>query len=152
MKLPDYFYSKAVGKKISTSCVSFLTRELKADVTRDDSQRRFLAQHSVATLLPHGFEWLQHCSNIAMLCCAKNRRCQSSCVTTMTATATKMAKKQQICTSLHEYNAKMPNFTFCRRREDKTTIFLSLFLNFDTILKNSTPKKFAIRELKQRRF
>ena len=56
MKLPDYFYSKAVGKKMSTSCVSFLTRELKADVTRDDSQRRFLAQHSVATLLPHGFE------------------------------------------------------------------------------------------------
>jgi len=94
---------------MSTSRVSFLTRELKADVTRDDSQRRFLAQHSVATLLPHGFEWLQHCSNIAMLCCAKNRRCQSSCVTspeaTTTATATKTAKKQQVqigkTTNLH---------------------------------------------------
>ena len=22
--------------------------------------------------------WLQHCSNIATLCCAKNRRCESS--------------------------------------------------------------------------
>ena len=46
----------------------------------DDSQRRLLAQHSVATLLRHCFEWLQHCSNIAALCCAKNRCCESSCV------------------------------------------------------------------------
>ena len=53
----------------------------KGDVTRDDSQLRFLAQHSVATLLRHCFEWLQHCSNIAALCGAKNRRCQSSSVT-----------------------------------------------------------------------
>ena len=37
----------------------------KGDVTRDDSQWQFLAQHSVATLLRHCFEWLQHCSNIA---------------------------------------------------------------------------------------
>ena len=40
------------------------------DVTRDDSQRRFLAQHSVATLLRHCFEWLHHCPNIEALCCA----------------------------------------------------------------------------------
>ena len=53
----------------------------KGDVTREDSQRRFLAQHSVATLLRHCFEWLQHCSNIGTLCCAINRRCQSYCVT-----------------------------------------------------------------------
>ena len=45
----------------------------KRDVARDDSQRRFLAQHSFATWL----EWLQHCSNIATLCCVKNRRCES---------------------------------------------------------------------------
>ena len=45
-------------------------------VKRDDSQ-----QHSVATLLRHCFEWLQHCSNIATLCCAKNRRCESFRVT-----------------------------------------------------------------------
>ena len=31
----------------------------------------FLAQHSVATLLRHCFEWLQHCFNIAALFCAK---------------------------------------------------------------------------------
>ena len=40
----------------------------KGDVTRDDSQRPLLAQHSVVTLLRHCFEWLQHCSNIATLC------------------------------------------------------------------------------------
>ena len=45
--------------------------------TRDDSQRRF----SIATLLRHCFEWFQHSSNIAVLCCAKNHRCESSRVT-----------------------------------------------------------------------
>ena len=52
---------------------------------RDDSQRRFLAQHSVATLLRRCFEWLQHqqvaiCS-IATLCSVKNSICESSRVT-----------------------------------------------------------------------
>ena len=41
----------------------------------------FLAQHSVATSLLHYFEWLQHCSNIATLCCSKNSRCESSRIT-----------------------------------------------------------------------
>ena len=50
----------------------------KGDVTLDDSQRRFSAQHSVATLLRHCFEWLQHCSSIATMSCAKNRCCKSS--------------------------------------------------------------------------
>ena len=50
----------------------------EGDVTRDDSQQRPLAQQSVATLSPHCFERLQHCSNIPALCCAKNRRCESS--------------------------------------------------------------------------
>ena len=34
--------------------------------------------------------------------------------------------------SLHDYNVKLPNFTFCRRREQKTITFF--FLNFDTVL------------------
>ena len=42
---------------------------------------RNLAQNSVVTLLRHCFDWLLHCSNIATLCCAKNRRCESSRVT-----------------------------------------------------------------------
>ena len=36
----------------------------KGDITRDDLQQRFLAQHSFATLLQHCFKWLQHCCNI----------------------------------------------------------------------------------------
>ena len=51
------------------------------EVTRDDLQRRLLAQYSVAILLRHCFEWLPHCSNIATLCCAKTRRGESSRVT-----------------------------------------------------------------------
>ena len=87
------------------------------DVTRDDSQRRFLAQHSVATLLRHCFEWLQHCSNIATLCCAKNRRCESSRVTSpiLSKTTTLHVHHAFLCISLlslHGYNVKTPNFTF----------------------------------------
>ena len=63
----------------------------KGDVTRDNSQRRFLAQDGVATsLLRHCFEWLQHCPSIATLCCAKNRRCESSRVTTPLHGATQL--------------------------------------------------------------
>ena len=60
-------------------CWSLLgLKRVKDDVTRDNSQRRFLAQHNVATLFR---EQLQHCSNIATLCSAKNRRCKSFRVT-----------------------------------------------------------------------
>ena len=46
-------------------------QQSKGDVPRDDSQRLFLAQDIIPTLLRHCFEWLQHGSNIATLCCAK---------------------------------------------------------------------------------
>ena len=36
--------------------------------------------------------------------------------------------------SLHDYNVKMPNFTFCEGREQKDNNFLFLFLNFDAVL------------------
>ena len=37
--------------------------------------------------------------------------------------------------SLHDYNVKLPIFTFCRGREQKTTDnFLFLFRNFDGVL------------------
>ena len=50
------------------------------DVTRDDSQRRlfFLRTAYHNTVLRHYVEWLQHCSNIATLCCTQNLRCKSS--------------------------------------------------------------------------
>ena len=57
--------------------VGFLCRccTTKGYVTRDDSQPRFLAQHSVATLFRIGTILLQHCN--AVLCCAKNCLCES---------------------------------------------------------------------------
>ena len=80
-----YIFSRFSPLNTGTFCgpsVSVSTEfDCKGDVTRDDSQRRFLAQHSVATLLRHCFEWLQHWSSIATLYCAKNRRCESSRVT-----------------------------------------------------------------------
>ena len=54
---------------------------LKDDVTRDDSQRPFLAQHSVAKLEQRCNYSKQCRNNVATLCCAKNRRCESSRVT-----------------------------------------------------------------------
>ena len=55
--------------------------DLKGDVTRGDSQRRFLAQHSVA-MLEQCCNYSKQCgSNVAKLCCAKNLRRESSRVT-----------------------------------------------------------------------
>ena len=53
----------------------------KGDVTRDDSQQQFLAQHSVA-MLEQRCNYSKQCrNNVATLCCAKNRCCESSRVT-----------------------------------------------------------------------
>ena len=53
----------------------------KGDVTLDDSQRRFLAQHIVA-ILKKSCDYSKQCrNNVATLRCAKNRRCESSRVT-----------------------------------------------------------------------
>ena len=64
-------------------CFPIESHALKGDVTRDDSQRRVLAQQSAATLLRYFFEQLQHCPNIATLCCTKHRPCNSSHVTSL---------------------------------------------------------------------
>ena len=53
----------------------------KAIVTLDNFQQQFLAQHNIATLLQHCFEELQHCSNIATRCSAKNCLCKLSRLT-----------------------------------------------------------------------
>ena len=62
-----------------------LTRSIsdmrKGDVTPDDSQRRFIAQHSF-TILEQCCNHLKRCrNNVATLCGAKNRRRESSRVT-----------------------------------------------------------------------
>ena len=82
VKFPRFQILEAKVSPIPESGLPFVEREvLKGDATRYDSQRRFLAQRSVATLLRHCLEYLQHCSNITTLCCVKNRRCESYRVT-----------------------------------------------------------------------
>ena len=51
------------------------------DVTRDDSQRRFLAQPSTAMLQQRCNHSKQCRNNVATLCCVKNR-CWGSCPVT----------------------------------------------------------------------
>ena len=80
------------NKRVSNTQVSYMSYLHKGDVARDGSYvppppapgsqlRRFLAQQSVSTSLRHCFERIQHCSGITTLCCPKNRRCESSPVT-----------------------------------------------------------------------
>ena len=54
----------------------------KGDITWDDLQRRFLAQHRVQTLEQYCSYSKQCNNNVVTLCCAKNDRCESSQVTT----------------------------------------------------------------------
>ena len=82
LKVKDYvLYTKYLFNKepLTTVLVSFTT---KGDDTWDDSQRRFLAQHSVA-MLEQCCDHSKQCrNNVAKLCCVKNLRCESSRVTT----------------------------------------------------------------------
>ena len=55
--------------------INFLVR--RGDVPRYDWQRRFLAQHSVAMLEQRCNYSKQHRNNVATLCCANNRCCES---------------------------------------------------------------------------
>ena len=104
----------------------------KGDVTRDDSQRRFLAQRSVATtLLRHCFEWLQHCSTIATLCCAKNRRCESSRATFtfrhLLQNKFALAGKFATCTD-SVANSKLNNFLQAAMPQNKLNAFVASFI------------------------
>ena len=59
--LDDLDCANKYRQQVSTLVVN----AFKGDVTRGNSQQRFLAQHGVAKLLQHWFKWLQQCSNIA---------------------------------------------------------------------------------------
>ena len=72
--------SSVLRYKSSLRIVSF-NITLKGDVTRDDSQRRFLVQHSVAMLEQCCNHSKQCRNNAVMLSCAKIRCCESSRVT-----------------------------------------------------------------------
>ena len=70
--------------------------------------------------------------------------------------------KQQLCKnitlswyislpSLYDYHVKMPNFTFCGKREHKTTTLFFLFPHFDTLfriqLQNKLPTLNELNEM-----
>ena len=48
--------------------------------------------------------------------------------------------------SLHDYNVKMPNFTFSGGRKRATTKVFFLSLNLDMVVRNAAPDK--VSELK----
>ena len=91
-----YILLKFVWSTTSISCQGKL-KELCHEIYQNSDlkvmlQETILAQRSVASLLRHCFEWLQHCSNIATLCCATNRGCESFRVTSPLGTATKLSE------------------------------------------------------------
>ena len=75
-------------------------RNCQGDVTRGDSQRRFLAQRSVG-MLEHYCNYSKQCrSNVATLHCAKNRRCESSRVTSPLGPVQNRRNDAQHCSEL----------------------------------------------------
>ena len=66
---------------LSDILVAVVSLDLKGDVTRDSSQRRFLAQQSVAMLKQCCNRSKQYRNNVTTLHCATNRRCELSRVT-----------------------------------------------------------------------
>ena len=76
-----FFLKTRKNFKLNLALVLVHVPKSQGDVTRDDSQRRFLARHGVAMLERCCNHSKQRCNNAATLCCAQNRRCESSRVT-----------------------------------------------------------------------
>ena len=75
-----YFYAAITSKKCTKSVIhvqGWCSANLKVML----HGTKFATQHSITASLQHCLESLQHCSNIATLCCPKNRHCESPRVT-----------------------------------------------------------------------
>ena len=69
------------GREGGAVTVAFFYKDesLKVDVTQDDLQQRFLAQHRN---VEQCCNYLKQCrNNVATLCCTRNHFCESSSVT-----------------------------------------------------------------------
>ena len=67
------------GGRGSNCCFFCKDESLKVDVTQDDLQQRFLAQHRN---VEQCCNYLKQCrNNVATLCCTRNHFCESSSVT-----------------------------------------------------------------------
>ena len=73
-KMSVYKYKLQISCKYRLQIQAANLMMLHETIRNDDFQHNI---YSVATLLRHCFQQLQHCSNIATMCCAKNRRCES---------------------------------------------------------------------------
>ena len=139
-------FNPVIPRVIAASLISRIVGSLRWCYTRRFTTT-ILAQHRGCNIVATLFQWLQHCSNIAALCWAKNRRCQSFRLTSPLSnddgdvnengkTAITLHVHHAFLyislPSLHDYDEKMPSFTFSKRRGHKTTTFFFL-LNFDTV-------------------
>ena len=52
-------------------------------------------------------------------------------------------KNNNSARALHDYDVKMPNFTFCGGRKLATTEFFILSLKLDMVVRNAAPEEFA---------
>ena len=109
-------YSKQCRNNVATLCCAKSRRCYSFRVTlllRWFYTRRFattnLAKQSITALLRHCFKWLQHCFNIATLCCAENRRCESSCVTLRAhfTLAAESTWARNLCVSLLKWKIRL---------------------------------------------
>ena len=105
---------------------------------------RNLAQNSVVTLLRHCFDWLQHCSDIATLCCAKNRRCESSRVTSPLSNRTIWENREMVWKDAESIS----QWRFHRRR--RCRIVRSLISTDKGNVKREQQKSNRLRSAKQR--
>ena len=92
-----FFHSRAPSATLKEE---LLYRKCQGDVTRGDSQGRFLAQRSVGMLEQCCNHSKQCRSNVATLHCAKNRRCESSRVTSPLGPVQNKRNNAQHCSEL----------------------------------------------------
>ena len=124
----------------------------------DDSQRLFLAQHSVATLFRMVTTLFQHCNavlrentSLRSVPCNidgdeddKNVKNVMGLIGKTTTLQVHHAFLYTSLPSLHHYDGKMPHFTFYGGRKQATakSVFF-LLLNLNLVFRNSAPKEFA---------
>ena len=85
-------------------------------------------------------------NNVATLCCAKNRRCES-CTITLISKITTLYVHQAFLyiflPFLRDYDVKIPNFVFYGERKQVMTKFLFRFLNSNMVTWNLKSGGFA---------
>ena len=153
--------AKILNGSVWTKCpVKFFSRSkirlVPRDITRDDSQGRFFAQHSVTML--------EQCCNCSKQCCNAVMPYKSSlrivsCIITFNKQNNTLHEHHTFLycyyiafPSPHDYDMKMPNFTLHGVRKQENTqfsfSFWTLMLFLRTQLPESSPTFDNVSELK----